>query len=79
MYHDDRLVEQTSIYDIAWKTRINDETIPVKMRQPYVDLQALKVSQGRATSRLKTFPAIGKGVGPGGRGGRERLSQYFRQ
>jgi hypothetical protein len=56
------------------------EQIVVTLSQPYVDLQASKVSQGRTgLSRLRIHPSMGRLRGPGGSGGCERLSQYFRR
>jgi hypothetical protein len=76
----ERLVEQTSIDDVTctpiWAITSNYHQF---LCAPYVDFQALKVSHGReGSSRLRTLPSIGREGGPGGNGGCERLSQYFR-
>ena len=77
----ERLVEQTSIDDVTCPIisymSYYEQLLPI-LCAPYVDFQALKVSQGRkGSSRLRTLPSIGREGGPGGNGGCERFSQYF--
>jgi len=57
----------------------NCEQTVITLPRPYVDLQSLNVSQSRTGSWiLRMLPSMGRASGPGGSGGCERLSQYFR-